>query len=948
MPRTSEPWLQALASAPPIEPHGDDLLAGTVLAERFVIGRRLGRGGMGVVYLAHDRRLDRKIALKLHQRIHGERGAMRLEDEARALAGLSHPNVVAIYDVVRDSSRLLIAMEYVEAGDARAWVDTQEPSLNSVLRLYRGAAAGLQAAHELGIVHADFKPDNVLLGRDEAAVLIDFGLGGTAVATPQSPGVAASSASRPIVGTRAYMAPESREGIVGPAVDQFALCVSIAEAVFGRRPQAGTSAAEISGWTPRLHASASECRRLAAVLEVGLRADPAKRHPSVEEVAGRLAEVPRKRGRKGVWIAAALVVGVGAAALGLGGQPAPTCGEDDPDLREHYATSTRPELRLAYERHPAGSLLWPPVDARLEDYIDRLNGALERSCDAEADTVPPLRACLQDRRRRVDALSQVLAAGGPKLLLRGLSLVDALPSIETCETQDSSDIAPLPDDPATAREVAAIRAGLIEVETLRGAKKYAESLALAAALRDRWRAIAFPPLGPRLLFELGKSELAADEIDAGIEHLDAAYFTARAQRRDRLALSAALEIVDGSAAQPQLRARWIAHAESLATEADRPRIAYARALLDVANNDYDAAVQGLAQVQAAQTRPRLKVAILGLLAQTLCRIDRAPEALVRIEDALPIARRHFGEQSLEVARLLDFRGMAHVATSELEAALVDQTQARDMTAAVVGADSDQTLGMEDSLGQVLSALGRNEEAEAILQRVLDGRRAVFGDEHRMVAFAYLNLGINQIKLGRLEVAEANLREALALFDGPWGGPIDVAFTLQGLGTSVVGRDPSLAADYLRRAVETLEGALGDTHLDTVGARLALAEALVAAEDYKAATVLLEPQLAALRSRNGGRSVLVVDALTLLCHAELELDLGKQAMHTCEEALTTVQATPPRAAFHPGIAFLAAQAADAVKDRERADALVRVVVEMCSGDEPCQVDMDSFEAWQAQR
>jgi serine/threonine protein kinase len=163
-------WLREVARADNVEPGP---LEGDMVGDSFRIERKLGAGGMGVVYLAHDLRLHRPIALKLHSR--GD-GAQRTEREARVLASVVHPNVVTIHDIGNWKGRTYIAMEYLDGGNLRTWLGARLRGWREILAIFLEAARGLGAIHRAGMVHRDFKPDNVLLGFDGRVRIADFGL----------------------------------------------------------------------------------------------------------------------------------------------------------------------------------------------------------------------------------------------------------------------------------------------------------------------------------------------------------------------------------------------------------------------------------------------------------------------------------------------------------------------------------------------------------------------------------------------------------------------------------------------------------------------------------------------------------------------------------------------------------------------------------------------------
>jgi serine/threonine protein kinase/tetratricopeptide (TPR) repeat protein len=256
---------------------------------RYLLLGRLGSGGMGVVHAAYDPTLDRKVALKLLRPGDGRdddsmaRG--RLLREARALARLSHPNVVHVYEVgTLEDKQVYIAMEHIEGPTLRAWQKQARRRYRDVLARYLAAGRGLQAAHEAGLVHRDFKPENVVLGKDGRVVVLDFGLAVAAetgvAGADAAPGPAASASSdstptaklprrtngavdaaasgarldrssseaplgaRPldrytvdVVGTRPYMAPEQHVGgSIDARTDQYSFCLALYEGLYGQRP----------------------------------------------------------------------------------------------------------------------------------------------------------------------------------------------------------------------------------------------------------------------------------------------------------------------------------------------------------------------------------------------------------------------------------------------------------------------------------------------------------------------------------------------------------------------------------------------------------------------------------------------------------------------------------------------------------------------------------------
>jgi serine/threonine protein kinase len=213
---------------------------------RYRVLERRGEGAMGVVYAAVDERLGRKLAIKLlHPHFAGDpTGRARLLREAQAMARLRHDNVVLIYDVGThgaDEEQVFIAMELVEGCNLDAWLKQAPRSLEERLAVFLQAGRALAAAHRAGVLHRDFKPENVLVDAGGRARVLDFGLA-RALAAPAA-GDPEDSLSEPltrtgsILGTPAYMAPEQLRGDpVDARADQFSFCVALYDALYGERP----------------------------------------------------------------------------------------------------------------------------------------------------------------------------------------------------------------------------------------------------------------------------------------------------------------------------------------------------------------------------------------------------------------------------------------------------------------------------------------------------------------------------------------------------------------------------------------------------------------------------------------------------------------------------------------------------------------------------------------
>jgi len=284
---------------------------------RYTMTDRLGAGAMGVVYRAEDEGLGRQIALKL---LHRPDPALtdRLVREARSMAQVNHPNVVAVYDVGIIDGTTYIAMELVDGTSLRLW-QQQPHTVAEIVEVYIAAGRGLAAAHAAGIVHRDFKPDNCLVGSNGRIRVTDFGLAAARPSESHGPDHIELTTSGSVLGTPAYMAPEQfTGGNVDPRTDQFNFCVALYEALYGSRPFVGKTFDELGGNVCKgdVRAAPAGSRvsgALRAIILRGLSARPGDRFPTMDHL---LAELGRDRARP--WRRAAIAGAAIAAALGLG------------------------------------------------------------------------------------------------------------------------------------------------------------------------------------------------------------------------------------------------------------------------------------------------------------------------------------------------------------------------------------------------------------------------------------------------------------------------------------------------------------------------------------------------------------------------------------------------------------------------------------------------------
>ena len=294
---------------------------------RYLVLSQVGRGAMGEVYAAYDPKLDRRVALKVLRQTDGPKERKRFLREAKALARISHPNVLTVHEVEELGEQVIIALEFVSGGTLKDWLQKHPPGgeerLREALELLVQAGKGLMAAHAEGLIHRDFKPSNVLVGHDGRVRVADFGLARRSVDVTQDDEELDEARSRTsdavvdprvtqtgqVAGTPAYMAPEQWSGgELDARTDQFSFCVVAWEVLFGVRPferdtVAGRLAAVKAG-SPQIVDGVEVPERIAAALQNGLAFRRESRRRDLRDVVGALelelarlgGDVEQKRG----------------------------------------------------------------------------------------------------------------------------------------------------------------------------------------------------------------------------------------------------------------------------------------------------------------------------------------------------------------------------------------------------------------------------------------------------------------------------------------------------------------------------------------------------------------------------------------------------------------------------------------------------------------------------
>ncbi len=659
-------------------------LASGAVFGRYVLVERIGRGAMGEVWVAIDPDLDRKIALKLLRadRIARAQDRERIDAEVRLMARVTHPNVVTIHDLGIVDDQLFMAMEFVDGETLERWVARGPHPWQEVLAIMRQAAAGLVAAHGLGLVHRDFKPANVMIGREGRVRVLDFGLARPEGSVAGLDGETTARSATPetddgggkgLLGSPAYMSPEQHRGAhVDSRSDLFSFCVSLFEALYGVRPFHGNSrlavaAAIVRGRVVELSADARARVPdwIHAIVMRGLASDPNQRFADMDELLAALERSPEQRRRRIIGIAATLVgvLGVVGVAMALRSEPAPDlCAGAGDVIAETWDADVGASLREQIDQQASAR---PLAGQRLVEGVDRHAAAWREASvqlcrDARARRLTERlqatrEACLARQRASVGAL-QRLADANPEFVA-GLAAnpfagVRALGDPSRCVDQAA------PSDDARGLSEG-LRTARIELE-------------LASAVLD----------GSQLPAELIAEVGSESGDDPELELLLARVALARGDRPDAEARFHAVAAATVGRV-PQLAAEaWLALVElelrSLEDD-DAPLDPRERA------TELDRVGQLLDYADALlPTHDHVARAKLGLLAARLTRLGSAEDRSALIDAAIERSTKGGGEPDLLIA-LLEHRAALHDRAGRTDAAVADRARAEKLTNDTFGA-----------------------------------------------------------------------------------------------------------------------------------------------------------------------------------------------------------------------------------------------------------------------
>jgi eukaryotic-like serine/threonine-protein kinase len=497
-------------------------------AERVNLGRyhlleMVGAGGMGVVWGAWDPELERRVAIKLVKATM-QAARDRIQLEGQALAKLSHPNVVTVYDVGVVDEQVYIVMEWVRGQNLRAYGRTPR-TVRELVAIYRAAGEGLAAAHAEGLIHRDFKPDNAIRGDDGRVRVLDFGLARNDVRPAggdggSGGGSAPSSDMTRGAGTPKYMPPEQAEGgVLTPAVDQYAFCVSLREALAGRN--ADGKDADIPGW-------------IEAIVIRGTAREAKDRFPAMADLLYALARDPVTIWRRRAIAGGALAATVAAFVIGnlrASGHAVEPCSGSRQDIARTFRPAARAQMALHLNTLGAyGTDEATRLDGELASYADRWAASHHTACLANergeltAQLYERNLSCLGRARVGLETVLDVLAHVPGDRLSNAIVATRGLPDTERCLTETlASTIEPPP--PALATRANALGN---EVARLRVLAQAADpgAAAAATAVVARSQELGYLPLLARAYLVQGIDLLVRREIPRALPVLEQAATTA--------------------------------------------------------------------------------------------------------------------------------------------------------------------------------------------------------------------------------------------------------------------------------------------------------------------------------------------------------------------------------------------------------------------------------------
>ncbi len=778
---------------PPSPPVAPELPLGSFVG-RYSIIDLLGTGGMGVVYSAYDPELDRKIALKVLRRdiVSGDTRA-RLFREAQAIARLSHPNVIAVHDVGITGDLVFVAMEFVSGGTLSQWIKERPRGWQEIVQMFLYAGRGLVAAHAAGLTHRDFKPDNVLVGREGRVRVTDFGLA-RSNASPD-PSLAASIGTDPkqrtptnprmglnspltveemLIGTPAYMAPEQLWGRqADPRSDQFSFCVALYEELYGQRPFSGSTVAQLrteieaGRITPPPRATRVPPWVYRALAQ-GLAADPDCRYGSMEKLLSALKETPGSIGRRrSIFAVLGLVLFAGVigtyAFTRRGASSRTACAAPGRGTGGIWDLDRKATIHRAFAAtgQAFAAQAWDFAERALNQYSHDWERSWSRACQAveagqlSRDDAALQNLCLDQRAAELRAVTQLFSTADRDVVSHSTSVIGTLSPIAECEEVSGLGARfKTPRDASTRLTVERVRAEVTNASIRLSAGKYREGLELAKTAVDRARETGYrPALGEALLLQ-GQLEAESGDANVAERALQQAHRIAIEEGYDRLAVRASSRLV------------FVA---GIRLGKQEPAYLWAD--------------EGFAHLEHLGVDPLLEAELRVEVGRFLQQEGNYPQAKQMLQRALQRRESALGAEHPQVATILNQIGDLDSAQGHYADAIEAVRRTLDLRTKSLGSRHPEVIQAKVTLGELLVIQERFGEASELMGEVVKRLENEESPDRLPLATGLLNLALLEMEEGRYEQSQAHLDRAMAISERAVGSehPL-MALVLDGLGS----------------------------------------------------------------------------------------------------------------------------------------------------------------------
>ncbi len=806
---------------------GDEIAVGDEVG-RYKVIRRLGQGAMGQVFAAYDPRLDRQVAVKLLRHdvpaVENKPLRARLEREAQALARLSHPNVVAVHDLGDHGDGLFIAMDLVEGQTLSDWLRADH-SWREVQRVFLEAGAGLAAAHRAGLVHRDFKPDNVLVGADGVVRVTDFGVSRRVDTGPASRNEDTITGAGSLIGTPMYMSPEQFDGASADArSDQFGFCVALFEALSGHRPYHAHSLRElrdaVHGGGARFHAETKVPRWLQALVLRGLSVKREDRFPSMDELLVALRGPRRASPVLLGTLGGAAVLALVAFALisrELERRRVDPCFQID--ARAAAAWNPARQQRLV-DAGSALGVVWAAdalrgLTAILDGFMTGWRADYRAICAQVAATSGAERtralgqqACLDARLETFERYRDAFDTVDARMLRDATASVSGALSQRSCTSFETS--FELPPDSAQREAFTRLRSRYLTLEADSRLSRGGDLRAQFQAGREEAEALGFKGLAAAFRLLEAWAEMVRGSREAAITILEDVVVRAEVARDDTLVFHARLSLAKLLEDMDVKRARAVipgvrAAAQRMGLDPERHGdVLAAEALLLAREGKLDRAIE-LQRASIAVRRPEDGAIFEAWNQLSAMQSQRGlhEESLASLEKAKTLARAAVGEQHPAYANLLLSEAALYNRAERLEESFAASEKALEIykndpdTRAYVIALYDYAV--------MLNRVGRRDQALPLVEKAVTLAEAR-GEVAHLATMESAYAEMLQ-EAGRLDDALVASTKAVSLAEqasGPQSSQLARPLAVHGALLEALKRYAE-AADTLQRALELQSG-----------------------------------------------------------------------------------------------------------------------------------------------